>query len=236
MVVVQSYDGKLRGLDAADGSELWVHDSKLPILTVRGTSTPMIDGRTVFAGFASGKVAAFEIKTGSMRWETRVAIAQGRSEIDRIIDVDGDMLITNNVLYAVSYQGKLVAVDVPSGRKMWQQDASSSVGIDQGFGNIYVSEDTGSVVAFYRSGQGVRWEQPRLENRHLSAPKTVKGYVAVADFEGYVHFLSQVDGRFVGREKIDGKGVRATMLVEGDRLYVFGNSGKLVALRVSGKE
>ncbi len=235
VVIVQSYDGRLRGLDVSDGSELWEYDSDLPVLTVRGTSTPIISGRLAIAGFASGKVIAFDLKTGSIRWEARVAIAQGRSEIDRIIDVDGEMLIANEVLYAVSYQGRLIAVDIPGGRKIWQQDASSSVGIDQGFGNIYVSEDSGSVVAFYRSGQGVRWQQPRLENRRLSAPKAVKGFVAVGDFEGYLHFLSQVDGRFVGREKIDGKGVRASMLSVDDVLYVYGNSGKLVALRVAAK-
>jgi outer membrane protein assembly factor BamB len=236
IVIVQSYDGKLRGLDADDGSELWVYDSSLPVLTVRGSSTPIIDGRTVMAGFASGKAMAFDLKTGAIKWDTRVAIAQGRSEIDRIIDIDGEMLLNNNILYAVSYQGRVAAIDVPSGRKIWQQDASSSVSIDQGFGNVYVSEDNGSVVAFYRSGQGVRWEQPRMENRRLSGPKTIKGFVAVGDFEGYVHFLSQVDGRFVGRIKVDGKGVRATMLSEGDVLYVFGNSGKLAALRVRGTE
>ncbi len=236
VVVVLSYDGKLRGLDAEDGSEIWVYDSDLPILTVRGTSTPLIDGRTVLAGFANGKVVAFDISNGTLRWESRVTIPQGRSEIDRIVDVDGELLLINNVVYAVSYQGHLSAMDMPSGRKIWQQEASSSVGIDQGFGNIYVSEDNGSVVAFYRNGQGIRWEQPRLENRRLSAPKTVKGFVAVGDFDGQIHFMSQVDGRFVGRKKVGGKGVRAPMLSDGDTLYVFSNSGTLTALRVQSQE
>ncbi len=234
VVVVQSYDGKLRGLSVADGSELWVYENPVPVLTIRGTGTPLIDGRLVMAGFANGKVVALNVKTGVLQWEARVAIAQGRSEIDRIIDVDGEMLLFNEVLYAVSYQGRLVAIEVGSGRKLWQQDASSAVGIDQGFGNVYVSEDSGSVVAFYRTGQGVRWEQPRLEKRRLSAPKVIKGFVAVGDFEGYVHLLSQTDGHFVGRKQVDGKGVRASMLAVDDVLYVFGNSGKLTALRVSG--
>ena len=233
---MQSYDGRLQGLSADDGSELWAYDSNVPILTLRGTSTPIIDGRLAIAAFANGKVMALDVKTGAIRWEARAIIAQGRSEIDRIVDIDGHMLLVGNVLYAVGYQGRLVALDAPTGRKMWQQDASSYVGLDQGFGNVYVADAAGSLVAFHRSGQGVRWEQPALEYRRLSSPKTVKGFVAVGDLDGYVHLLSQVDGRFVGRVKVDGDGVRGRMLAEDDVLYVYGNSGKLVALRITGRE
>jgi outer membrane protein assembly factor BamB len=236
VVLVQSYDGRIQGLNAEDGTEIWTYDSNVPILTLRGTSTPIIEGRMVIAAFANGKVMALDTKTGSIRWEARAVIPQGRSEIDRIVDIDGSMLLASEVLYAVGYQGRLVALDLSTGRKLWQETASSYVGIDQGFGNIYVASDAGSVIAFHRSGQGVRWEQAALEYRRLSPPKTVKGFVAVADFEGYLHLLSQVDGHFVARVKVDGDGVRARMLSEGNILYVYGNSGKLIAYRVGGKD
>jgi outer membrane protein assembly factor BamB len=233
IVVVQSYDGKLQGLSASDGSELWVYDSNLPVLTLRGTSTPIIYERTAIAGFGNGKVMAFDINTGAIRWEVRVAIAQGRSEIDRIVDIDGGMVLVSGTLFAVSYQGRLAAIDVKAGRKVWQEDASSYVGVDQGFGNIYIAEDTGTISAFRRTGEGIRWQQPALSYRRLSAPRAIRGFLAVGDLEGYVHFLSQVDGHFVGRTKVDGDGVRADMLVEKNVLYVFGNSGKLAALQVT---
>jgi outer membrane protein assembly factor BamB len=233
VVVAQSYNGKLHGLDATDGSILWVYDSNVPVLTLRGTSTPIIFERVAIAGFGNGKVVALDLENGGVRWEARVAIAQGRSEIDRIVDIDGSMLLVGPVLWAVSYQGRLAAIDASSGRKLRQEDVSSYVGIAQGFGNIYVAEETGTVVAFYRNESGIRWEQGDLTNRHLSSPRAIKGHVAIADFEGYVHFLSQVDGRIVGRTRADGDGVRADMLAVDDVLYVFGNSGKLVAFRVS---
>ena len=235
VVVVQSYDGKLRGLDADDGSELWVYDSNVPVLTLRGTSTPIIFERVAIAAFGNGRVVALDLDNGGVRWEARVAIAQGRSEIDRIVDIDGSMLMTGPVVWAVSYQGSLAAIDAVSGRKMRQEEVSSYVGLDQGFGNIYVAEESGTVIAFYRNESGIRWEQGELARRRLSAPRTVKGYVAVADFEGYVHFLSQVDGRIVGRVRADGDGVRADMLSDDDVLYVYGNSGKLIAYKVSPK-
>ncbi|MEP5766454.1 MAG: outer membrane protein assembly factor BamB [Halieaceae bacterium] len=235
VVVVQSYDGRLHGLSAEDGGELWTYDSSLPVLTLRGTSTPIIFERFAIAGFGNGKVVALDLQNGGVRWEARVAIPEGRSEIDRIVDIEGSMLLASNVLYAVSYQGRIAAMDVATGRKSWQQEVSSYVGLDQGFGNVYVSEESGSVIAYYRNGQGVRWEQGGLTHRRLSAPKAVKGYVAVGDFEGYVHFMSQTDGHFVGRTKIDSSGIRADMLAVDDVLYVFTNGGKLMALQVSAK-
>lgn len=233
VVVVQCYDGKLRGLSAEDGSELWAYESNVPVLTLRGTSTPAIYERAVIAAFANGRVQSFDLESGAIRWEARVAIAQGRSEIDRIVDIDGPVLVAGTTAYAVSYQGRVAAIDLGSGRKLWQEEASSYVGVDQGFGNVYVSDENGSVIAFHRNGQGIRWENPALEYRRLSAPRAVRGYVAVGDVEGYVHFLSQTDGHFVGRTKVDGNGVRASMLTHDNNLIVFGNSGKLVALQIS---
>ncbi len=236
VVVVQSYNGKLHGLDASDGSELWVYDSNLPVLTLRGTSTPIIFERFAIAAFGNGRVVALDLNTGAVRWEARVAIAQGRSEIDRIVDIDGNMLLAPPLLWAVSYQGRLAAIDLASGRKLRQEEVSSYVGLDQGFGNIYVTEESGTVIAFLRNSGGVRWEQGDLSFRQLSSPRAIKGYVAVADFRGYVHFLSQVDGRIVGRTRTDGDGVRADMIARDDVLYVFGNSGKLTALRVTARD
>lgn len=235
VVAVQSYDGKLHGLDARDGSSLWTFDSNVPVLTLRGTSSPIFYGDIVIAGFGNGKVAAFDGETGTLRWETRIAIAQGRSEIERMVDIDGTLKLVGSTLYVVTYQGKLAAVDVITGRRLWQQDASSYVGVDQGFGNIYVSDQQGSLMAYYKSGQGLRWEQAALGRRGLSRPSVLRSWVAVADIEGYVHLISQVDGHFVGRVKVDSDGIRADMQSIGSVLYVLTNNGELHALRITTK-
>jgi outer membrane protein assembly factor BamB len=236
VVIVQSYDGRLQAINAEDGAALWVYDSNLPVLSLRGTSTPIIYERLVLAAFGNGKVQAFDLETGAVRWEARVAIAQGRSEIDRIVDIDGTMIRVGTTLYAVSYQGRVTGMDMSTGRKLWQEEVSSYSGVDQGFGNIYVAEESGSIIAYYRNGQGVRWEQSGLTNRRASTPKTLKGWVAVGDLEGYVHILSQVDGKFVGRAKVGSSGIRANMLAEDNVLYVFENGGTLAALQVSARD
>jgi outer membrane protein assembly factor BamB len=107
--------------------------------------------------------------------------------------------------------------------------------VAQGFGNVYVTDEDGTLSAYLRNGQGQRWQQDALGYRELSRPTPVSSYVAVADFEGYVHLVSQVDGEFVGRVKAGGDGARADMLADGNTLYVFTNDGKLIAYEISAK-
>ncbi len=230
--VAQTYDGKLMGFDYETGEVRWTYTSDVPVLTLRGTGTPMILGDNAIAGFADGKVVAVNLRSGNVAWEARVAIPQGRSEIERIVDIDGTMALQGTELYAASYQGRLVAIDIRSGRRIWQRNVSSVSGVGVGFGNVYVADDDGTVSAFLRNGQGVRWQNIDLGFRDLSRPTPVSSYVAVVDFEGYLHLLSQVDGDLVGRTKVDSSGARADMLVRGNRLFVYTNDGTLKAYDV----
>ena len=229
VVIVQTYDGRLYGFDHDSGERLWRYDSNVPVLTIRGTSTPILANGVAYAGFANGRVTAFDANDGSVRWEARVAIPEGRSEIERIVDVDGAMAILGSELYVASYQGRVAALDIRTGRKIWQRNVSSFNGVSQGFGNVYLSEESGSITAFLRNGQGIRWEQTALAWRGLSKPVPVSSYLAVVDYQGYLHLISQVDGEFVGRLRPDSSGVRADMVAEGSVLYVYSNDGKLIA-------
>ena len=234
-VVAQTYDGKLMGFDYETGEVRWTYTSDVPVLTLRGTGTPMILGDNAIAGFADGKVVAINLRSGNVAWEVRVAIPQGRSEIERIVDIDGSMAVQGNELYVASYQGRLAAIDTRSGRRLWQRNVSSVSGVGIGFGNVYVADDDGTVSAFLRNGQGVRWQNIDLGFRDLSRPTPVSSYVAVVDFEGYLHLLSQVDGEIVGRTKVDSSGARADMLTRGNRLFVFTNDGALKAYDVEAR-
>ena len=231
IVVVQTIDGKLIALEAGSGEQRWIYETTLPALTLRGTSKPVFTNfGSVIAGFSNGTLISVAAENGVFRWEERVAILEGRYDIERVIDVDGDLLVAGDVILASSYQGNLMAFDIQSGRIVWGREASSYHGLSQGFGNIYYCDDTGHVVAVRSNSEDVAWENDNLAYRSLTAPSTIGNYVAVADFEGYVHLLSQVDGRIVGRTQIDGDGIRANLLADSGTLYVFGNSGRLTAL------
>lgn len=232
-VVVQTVDGNLTGIDARNGEQRWIYENSVPALSLRGTSTPLILEGFVIAALANGTVVSVALDNGTLRWEERVAIPTGRSEIDRLIDIDGDLVLNDaGLVLAPSYQGYFAAIDAVTGQTRWRSQESSYVGASFGFGNFYVTDDE-DVVKAYRPGQEDQvWTNDALIRRQLSAPLGFSNYVAVADFQGYVHLLSQVDGRLVGRTRVDRAGVRARMVNQGSTLYVLGNSGKLSALRV----
>ncbi|UUY08705.1 outer membrane protein assembly factor BamB [Pseudomonas sp. J452] len=232
VVVVQTQDDRLIGLDASTGEQRWIFENSPAVLTLRGTSSPVVTNRLAIAGLSTGKVIALDIQRGIPVWEQRVAVPQGRSELERVVDIDGSLLLSGGTLYVVTYQGKVAAIDIESGRQLWQREASSYVGLAQGFGNVYVSQAGGSVESIDERSTSALWNNDALARRQLSAPEVFSSYVAVGDLEGYLHLLSQVDGHFVGRKKIDGDGLRARPLVVGDWIYAYGNSGKLVALTI----
>ena len=232
IVVVQTQDDKVIGLDASTGTQRWLYNSTPAVLTLRGTGAPLVTNRLAIAGLSTGKVVALDTQNGVPAWEARVAIPQGRSELDRVVDIDGGLLLSGGTLYVASYQGRMAGIDLESGRVLWQRDASSYAGVAQGFGSVYTSLASGTVEGVDERSTTALWSNDALARRQLSAPEVFSSYVAVGDMEGYLHLLSQVDGRFVGRTRVDSDGLRARPLVVGDMLYVFGNSGKLEALTI----
>ena len=232
VVVVQTQDDRLIGLDADTGNQRWTYDSTPGVLTLRGTGAPLVTNHLAIGGLSTGKVVALDTQNGVPAWETRVAIPQGRSELDRVVDIDGGLLLSGETLYVATYQGRVAALDLQSGRINWQRDASSYAGVAQGFGSVYVSLASGTVESVDERSTTALWSNDSLARRQLSAPEVFSSYVAVGDFEGYLHLLSQVDGRFVGRQRIDSDGLRARPLVVGNMLYVYGNGGKLEALTI----
>jgi outer membrane protein assembly factor BamB len=218
VVLVQTQDDRLIALDMDTGSQRWIFENTPAVLTLRGTGSPVLTNRLAVAGLSSGKVIALDAQRGIPVWEQRVAIPQGRSELERVVDIDGGLLLSAGTLYAVSYQGRVAALELDSGRILWQREASSSVGVAQGFGNVYVSLASGTVEGIDERSASALWSNDALARRQLSAPEVFSSYVAFGDLEGYLHLISQVDGRFVGRERIDSDGLRTRPLVVGDWL------------------
>ncbi len=232
IVLVQTQDDRLIALEMDTGAQRWSYESSPAVLTLRGTGAPLLTNQLAVAGLSSGKVVALDTRRGLPVWEQRVAIPQGRSELERVVDIDGGLLLSGGTLYVTSYQGRAAALELESGRVLWQRDASSYSGAALGYGSVYLSLADGTVEGIDERSTTALWRNESMARRQLSAPAVFSSYVVVGDIEGYLHLLSQVDGRFVARERIDSSGVRARPVVEGDWLYAFGNDGKLVALTI----
>ena len=232
LVIVQSIDGKVAAYDAIDGERKWLYTTKTPVLTLRGTSTPIIADNNVIAGFASGRVVFLDRDRGLATIDKRVAVAEGITDLDRLVDIDGTMQITEGKIYVAAFQGRLIAIELGSGKIAWAEEVSSVEGVGTGFGNVYLSTTDSQLTAYSAENGRQIWNVDALLHRELTAPVTISSYVVVTDMDGYVHVLAQSDGRFVGRRKVDGAGIKAGVISEGGRLYAMGDSGSLSALEI----
>ena len=231
VVLVQTADDRLFALEAEDGSQRWAFDSQVPLLTLRGTATPLVAGDRVFAGFGDGHVFAMDLASGAPVWNHRVMLPQGRTELDRIVDVDGTPVLAAGMLYAASYQGRLKALRASDGQPVWELAASTHLDLATGYGQIYVVEQGDIVVAVGQDSANEVWRQEGLRNRGLTSPRAFGNYLVVGDSEGYVHVLAQSDGRMVARGK-HGKGLRSPFVEVNGVVYALSNDGRLAALEI----
>lgn len=201
-VVVHSVDGNIIALDATDGKMLWRYNESVPTLSLRGSGNPVIVDDTVLCGTANGKVVALGLSDGSLRWEANVAVPHGRSELERMVDVDGNLAVSDGVVYASSFGGNLVALLQSSGQLLWTREVASATGIAVDADKLYVSDTVGDVWALSRRGGGTMWKQTALHQRALTVPVQQGNYLVVGDYDGYLHWLSKEDGHLAGRTRI----------------------------------
>jgi outer membrane protein assembly factor BamB len=231
-VVVQSIDSRVHAFDLATGKPRWSYSASQAVLGLRGNSAPVIRDGVVYVAFDNGKLAALNAATGLLQWEQRFVVPDGRSELERVIDVQADPLVTADEVVVGSFQGAITSVALDRGRMQWQEKASVVRSMASNDGSIFLVEGNDAVRSLRFSGGREVWKTEGFSGRHLSAPAVIGDYVAVADIEGYVHLLGQTDGAYVGRYKVGGDGVRVNLLSDGNTLYVLTSSGKLYALAI----
>jgi len=226
-IVIYTIDGRLRVLSLFDGAERWSMEQHLPALTLRGLSSPIIVGNTVMVGFDTGKLMALDLGTGDTEWEAMISPPSGRSDLERLSDIDGKLQAVGQDVYASGYQGRVASLAAESGQILWAREISTYVGIGADWNNIYVAADSGELIALLRRNGGDVWRTDALIRREPTAPVSFGLTVAIGDFDGYVHFFSNIDGHPVARVRV-GKGkVSSAPIVIGDRLYVQSENGQL---------
>jgi outer membrane protein assembly factor BamB len=186
----------------------------------------------VYAGMDNGKVVAINLASGNVIWEARVSIPSGRSELDRMVDVDGQIVVTESVVYAASYHGRVMAINRTNGQPIWVRDIASVQGLtsDQAF--VYVTDKDDLVWALDSANGVTIWKQDQLKYRQLSAPMLLGEHVLVGDFDGYIHVLSKRDGSIVGREEISSERLYAAGTSTPSQVHIIQKSGRLSAISV----
>jgi len=232
MVYAQSADGRLVALDRETGELRWTYDNQLPILTLRGTSSPVVDAGIVYAGFANGKLVALRATNGEPIWEHRVMLPEGRSELERMVDVDTKALLSGPSVFIGAYQGRVKSLSRRDGRALWEREISTFLDLAEGYGQVYAIDENDVVTAIEQQTGEVAWEQEDFKRRLLSPPLAFSNYLVFGDAEGYLHVIAQRDGRHLGRRKVDGDGIRSMAIVANSIVYVLGNSGSLQSFEI----
>ena len=232
VVVAQSTDARAQAFDANTGRARWSYKASQAVLTLRGNSSPVIQSGSVFVAFDNGKIAVLNASTVLMQWDRRFIAPDGRTELERIIDVQADPVLTSTDVIVASYQGAIVDIAQESGQIKWEQKASVVHSMATADDVIFLVEGKDTVRALSMTTGNEIWKADGLDNRGLSSPAVLGAYLAVADKRGYIHLLKRADGSYVGRYNIGGNGVRADLQSDGDTLYALTASGKLYALSI----
>lgn len=199
LALVRGVDGKLHALSMTDGHELWAQQQSVPKLSLRGTASPAVVGEVAVTGFDNGRIVASSLADGSSLWETQLQIPSGKTDLDRLVDVDTRAHIVGNDVYVVGFQGKVAMIALDSGQIWWSHEMSSYRGLALDDNNIYVSTSIGEVVALTRHNGTEVWRQKALLHRGLSGPAVAGDAIVVADYQGYVHWLNKATGAVIGR-------------------------------------
>jgi outer membrane protein assembly factor BamB len=254
-VLVSVNDGKVIAFDAQRGQKIWISNNNVPALSLRGGGRPVIVGERVIAGFANGHVAAFNLHNGKRLWETAVAVAKGRSEIERLVDVDTTPRVLDGTVYCATYQGQVAALSLESGQILWSRDTSTFTDLIVDESRVYYSDASSELWALDRKTGATLWRQDKLRGRMITGPALSGDHIVVGDFQGYAHWMRRDDGHFVARTDMKDadrravvagqvhlpededvfrvpEGILITPAVAADGVYIRDGNGILAAYRV----
>jgi outer membrane protein assembly factor BamB len=231
VVVLRSVDGRLHGLDSASGKELWQVEQQVPRLSLRGTATPIIAKELAISGFDNGKVMAVSLTTGDTVWDTALASPHGRTELDRLVDIDSAVRVVGDDVFAAGFQGRTAMMALDSGQIWWAHDMSSYRGLSADGENLFVTQSDGAVVALHDRDGSELWRNEDIKRRGLSAPVETSTAVAVADYQGYVHWLDKKTGYLVARVRVSKSRVSNPPVAVDDTVVVMDDDGKMAAFR-----
>ena len=230
-VYIRSVDGRLRSLALADGSQVWMVSRRVPSLSLTGTSEPLVSEAAVYSGFDDGKLVAFDRNDGQVLWETTIGLPSGRTEVERLVDLDGRFILRDGILYIASFQGRLAAVQAVSGDILWSRQFSSfqPLGVDDKA--VYVSADNSHLWAIDRRTGTAFWKQDVLNARRITAPALVgDDRLVVADLDGYLHWFERDDGRLVGRIRAADSRIYVQPLIWRDRVLTLDKFGLMASV------
>lgn len=201
-VFVRTVDGKLYSISATSGKITWVSEHTLPNLSLRGIAPVTYQDGVIYVGWESGKVEAIDAQTGEIKWQTQVVIPKGRTDLERLIDIQAELILRNGRLYVFAYHGKLLALNPENGNLYWSKDVSGFRDFLVDNSSIYLVDEDDIVRAFDLYNGTQLWKQEQFKYRMLVDLRFYNdSQILLADGYGYVHWIDKIDGTQVARAK-----------------------------------
>ena len=225
-VITIANDGTVFAHDAVSGQQVWAY--KLPSVqfSLRGQPAPVrLDDRTILVASANAYVYGLDVISGVPRFQRRVAISEGRSDIQRLIDIVGDPVVAGQYLVTTSFQGQVTVTDLATQRVVWSEDASSTNRPEVSGDKVFVSTVDGKLNAYSLSTGQLAWQNEELLNRQLSNPVMLGQSLVVGDMDGVIHLIDPASGKLLGRAKTSGE-VQSLRVID-NQLYVATRKGAL---------
>jgi outer membrane protein assembly factor BamB len=232
LVFVRTNDGRVSAFDAASGERRWFHNQEPPNLTVRGNASLTLGPGILFVGNDDGTVSALAVNDGREMWNQTVGVPSGRTELERMADVDGAPVLDGTTLFATSFKKETVALEGPSGRPLWARENGGVGGLGVTSSSVVVSDPAGTVWALDKYSGAPIWSNPSLARRSLTGPSVHGDYAVVGDLDGYVHWLKLDNGEVAARERAGRKSLRGKPVVADGILIVQNVNGELTAFRL----
>lgn len=230
LVVVYSTDRRVAAYEAETGKRRWIYSRQLPALTLRGTTEMAFSGDNVLVGFPGGRLVAVALSNGAARWEATVSEPKGTTEVERLADILGPVVVSGGMACATAYQGRVTCADAGSGSLRWSREVQGGAGVGRDVRNVYAIDTTSQVHAFAAEGGASLWRNDRLSHRQLTTPLAAGSVTVVGDLDGYVHFLSSSEGSFMARVQIDSSAITARPMAWNDNVVVLTSGGTLALL------
>ena len=227
-VAFRTIDGKIHGLSAATGELIWQRSQRPPALTLLGASVPVLVGPLVISGFDNGKVAAYNLQTGKPAWQVTLAIPRGRTELERIIDIDGKIKPLGNALFAASMNGNATGINMQAGELAWLRSFSTPTGVSADPQGLYSSDDKGLIWKLNPQTGSPVWSMDDLKRYEPTLPVIVNpSLIVIGDKKGNLHWVNSTNGSFVARAKGDPAGYSVEPEASGKSIFALGKSGIL---------
>ncbi|KRG63853.1 lipoprotein [Stenotrophomonas humi] len=233
LVFVRSNDGRTTALDAATGEQRWFNAQELPSLTVRGNAPVVAGPGVLFIGNDDGTLSALSMQDGRPLWEQSVGTPEGRTELERMADIDGAPVLEGNTLYVSSFKNETMAIEGPTGRPLWSRDHGGGGGVAVTSGNVVVTDGKGTVYGLDKTSGSAMWSQQALARRSVTGAAVQGDYAVVGDYKGYLHWLRLSDGELSARAKSGGDALLAAPVVADGIAVVQNVDGKLTAFRLA---